>query len=213
MNWVEVEHEMDALVASWTQAQNSYININTSRWHTDKGDELIRDKRALRELWDLRDVWITDFSDTPEIQAEYERMYEEYSNASETYKNQMSQLPSYRNMLRVLSIRENQWIEDHNTKEHGYKGGALEVLKVKWGYETDPITPQGIELLEEHNELMGNLDVPRLPPILPSSPPVPTTGSTTPFWGGQDETQDTNPFREPQMQGVGATGNRFWQTQ
>ena len=219
MNWVEVEREMDELAASWTQTQKKYVDINTSRWHTEKGDELIRDKRALRELWDLRDTWITDFSDTPAIQAEYERMYEEYSNASDTYKNQMSQLPSYRNMLRVLALRENQWIEDHNTKEHGYKGGTLEVLKVKWGYETDPITPQGIALLEEYNELMLNLDVPRLRPVLPTGQTSPSTlggpGQTqdlNPFRGGPEQEQDANPFRVLQAQGPVKTGNPFSQT-
>jgi len=64
-------------------------------------------------------------------------------------------------MLNHLSKRTQQWILDN-----GSKGEEIELLLVKWGYEVDPMTEPAISLLEEQNEMMTELALPRLRPEL-----------------------------------------------
>jgi len=122
---------------------------------------LVNDRRALREYWDLRDKFAEDFSSNPKLQRQWKNLYDDYNRSSDTIKEQLRQAKGYRTMLNHLSRRSQQWILDN-----GSKGEEIELLLVKWGYEINPQTEPAINLLEEQNEAMTELALPRLRPEL-----------------------------------------------
>ena len=161
MNWDKLQSDLKNLEDDWTKEQLLYVSVNTGLWHTEKGEELVNDRRALREYWDLRDKFAEDFSSNPKTQRQWKNLYDNYNRSSPTIKEQLRQMKGYRTMLNHLSKRTQQWILDN-----GSKGEEIELLLVKWGYEVDPMTEPAINLLEELNEAMTELALPRLRPEL-----------------------------------------------
>ena len=168
MNWDKLQSDLKNLEDEWTPEQLLYVSVNTGLWHTEKGEELVNDRRALREYWDLRDKYAEDFSSNPKTQRQWKNLYDNYNRSSATVREQLRQMKGYRTMLNHLSKRTQQWILDS-----GSKGEEIELLLVKWGYEIDPMTEPAIKLLEEQNEAMTELELPRLRPELEMPGPAP----------------------------------------
>ena len=169
MNWDKLQSDLKNLEDDWTPEQLLYVSVNTGLWHTEKGEELVNDRRALREYWDLRDKYAEEFSSNPKVQRQWKNLYDNYNRSAPTVREQLRQIKGYRTMLNHLSKRTQQWILDN-----GSKGEDIELLLVKWGYEIDPMTEPAINLLEEQNEMMTELALPRLRPELemPGAVPV-----------------------------------------
>ena len=69
-------------------------------------------------------------------------------------------------MQSILNARDYLALGVTTIRDNGSKGEEIELLLVKWGYEINPQTEPAINLLEEQNEAMTELALPRLRPEL-----------------------------------------------
>ena len=171
MDWDQIQIELGELEKDWTPEQGKYVSINTGLWHSPKGEELVNDRRALKEYWELRDKWAKGLSSRTDISATWADMWDSYDKATEQIKRKMRQTPAYRTLLAYMSDRSQQWIRDN-----GVKGATIETLLVKWGYEVNPVTPKAIRLLEEQEEILTDVQLPSQRPIL-QMPPLVESGA------------------------------------
>jgi len=174
MDWDQINADLEELEREWTPEQAKYVSINTGLWHSPKGSELVNDRRALKEYWELRDQWAKNLSSRTDISAAWADMWEDYDNATDQIKRKMRQTPAYRTLLGYMSDRSQQWILDNGTK-----GEAIETLLVKWGYEVNPVTPKAIRLLEEIEDIMTDVQLPSQRPVLQMPPLVPDSEGPT----------------------------------
>ena len=168
MDWDQIHADLEELEREWTPEQAKYVSINTGLWHSPKGAELVNDRRALKEYWELRDQWAKNLSSRTDISAAWADMWEDYDNATDQIKRKMRQTPAYRTLLGYMSDRSQQWIQDNGTK-----GATIETLLVKWGYEVNPVTPKAIRLLEDIEDIMTDVQLPSQRPVLQMPPLVP----------------------------------------
>jgi len=171
MDWDQIQIDLGELEKEWTPEQGKYVSINTGLWHSPKGEELVNDRRALKEYWELRDKWAKGLSTRTDISATWADMWDSYDKATEQIKRKMRQTPAYRTLLAYMSDRSQQWIRDN-----GVKGATIETLLVKWGYEVNPVTPKAIRLLEEQEEILTDVQLPSQRPIL-QMPPLVESGA------------------------------------
>ena len=162
MNWDEIQADLKILEEDeWSPEQLQYVSANTSLWHTEQGEELVRDRRALKEYWGLRDKFSLEFSDNPNRQKKWKNLYDTYFRSPASIRSQLRQMKSYRTMLKIITNKTKSWVKDND--DHGEE---IEVLLVKWGYEVDPMTPKAIAKLEEQNALLSDVQLPSLRPTL-----------------------------------------------
>lgn len=161
MNWDIIQGQLKMLEDEWTPEQLMYVSTNTSLWHTETGEELVRDRRALKEYWELRDKFSLEFSTNADRQRKWKNLYDSYFRSPPTMRSQLRQMKSYRTMLKIITNKTKAWIKDND--EHGEE---IEFLLVKWGYEVDPMTPRAIERLEWQNDMLSDIQLPSLRPTL-----------------------------------------------
>ena len=171
LDWEQVEDLKEEFEARTPEHILEYIYDNTGLGHSEKGRELVHDRRELRPYWDKRDEIVASLS--PQEQ----QNYAEWQDMTEEQRR-MTQAPRYMYTRRKVNKLLSLWLYDES-KRGNLRAGYWEEKLVKWGYVTDPITDRGVDLRRKLNSQMGisgEVTFPRYTGAPP--PPLPAEGAT-----------------------------------
>ena len=183
IKWNQLEDALADFLDEHSPGVRNYLVNQRGLNRTQTAKQLFDDKQYLREYWEKED----EFAES--LPEGYIEIHKKWKAMSDSERASYVKSPVENRAMQIINNKMKSWLSEMHRRGNE-KAEEFEKRLVYWGYETNPITPKGIEMQAHLFEMLGTREDMKIRanatpyPSVGSSPtPAPESNeSSTPEW-------------------------------